>query len=676
MKISLEWLKEYLPGELDPQVAADALTHGGLNVDAIEQVDNDTVLEVEVTSNRGDCLSHIGVARELAALLGRDFRDVKPQATESADPASSAVSVRIDAPELCPHYTARVIRGVKVQPSPAWLARRLTAVGLRPINNVVDVTNYVLFEMGQPLHAFDYARLSGGANNKQIIVRQARRGEKLMTIDGKDQPIAPPMLVIADADVPVALAGVMGGKATEVSDGTTDVLLESARFDPLSVRKTARALQMRSDSSYRFERGIDPTLPERASLRAAQLIRQTAGGTLCRGVVAAGSPTYSPRQVVLRLSRMQQLLGVALPTDGAIAALSRLGLNPVLDGGAIKVTVPSWRLDLGIEADLIEEVARVLGYDKIPQRDEISIRVAPPQPEIVTTETIRQSLIASGYFEAITFSFVSDGLRSDFMPAGEGDSATALRADATVRKDNATLRPSLLPGLLEAVRRNESVGTAGARLFEIGSTFLAGAGGKVIERRRLGLVGSDDYREVRGAVESLLARLDADRTIAVIPENKPGFARGACGRIDWADKPIGYIGRIDRAIADKLSLRELPAVAELDLLALLSGAKHVPQQRALPKFPAVRRDLSLDLDENVKFDKVAATIHSVKPENLEDVEYVTTYRGKPLEAGKKSVTVTLVFRSSEGTLTSEQADAALSKVIDAAKSQLGATLRM
>src|SRR5437762_1251495 len=305
MKISLEWLRDSLPHPPDAQTAADALTHGGLPVETIDRYGEDTVIDVEVTSNRGDCLSHVGVGRELSALLNREFRQAQPGAPEAGTAASSVTSVQIEATDLCPHYTARVIRNVRIRPSPAWMARRLESVGVRPINNVVDVTNYVMFEMGQPLHAFDFDRLEG----RRIVVRRARKGEKLVSIDGRERELTTDMLVIADAARPVALAGAMGGRDSEVSDGTTNILLESARFDPLSVRRTARALAMKSDSSYRFERGIDPTLAERASLRAAQLILQTAGGELLGGMVAAGASGYQPKRLTVRLARLRELLG-------------------------------------------------------------------------------------------------------------------------------------------------------------------------------------------------------------------------------------------------------------------------------------------------------------------------------------------------------------------------------
>ncbi|MDB5295818.1 MAG: phenylalanyl-tRNA synthetase, beta subunit, partial [Phycisphaerales bacterium] len=325
MKIALSWLADYLPGPLAADAAADALTHGGFPVELIEQVAGDTVIDVEVTSNRGDCLSHVGVARELAALLDRPFRDVAPAAAESPTPASTAAAVRIDTADLCPHYTARVIRGVTVGPSPDWLCRRLEAVGLRPVNNVVDVTNYVMFELGQPLHAFDLDALSGPGGVARVVVRRAAAGETLITIDGKTAELRPDQLVIAagrsdgdgGAGRPVALAGVMGGKETEVTAGTTNILLESARFDPLAVRRAARAV-VRSDSSYRFERGIDPLVTDKASLRAAELILQVAGGELLGGVVSAGTGERPDKVLTLRLDRLRRVLGVSFPPNQVV----------------------------------------------------------------------------------------------------------------------------------------------------------------------------------------------------------------------------------------------------------------------------------------------------------------------------------------------------------------------
>ena len=672
MKTSLEWLSPYLPGPLTAEAAAESLTHGGLPVELIETMGTDTVIDVEVTSNRSDCLSVIGVARELAALLNREFVDlILPPDPVKGGVASDTglTAVGIDAPDLCPHYTARVIRGVKIGPSPTWMQRRLAAIGVRSVNNVVDVTNYVMFEMGQPLHAFDFDKLEG----KQINVRRAKAGEKLTSLDGHERELSPEMLVIADAVRPVALAGVMGGRDSEVTDATVNILLESARFDPLSIRSTARRLAMGSDSSYRYERGIDPTLPERAALRAALLIIETAGGKLAGPLVAAGSSGYSPKNLWLRLARLKQVIGVEFPAHQVVEALHRLRLSPVLRGERIDVIVSSYRLDLNHEIDLVEEAARVIGYQHIPVREEISLRVAPADPIQKAMEMIRSTLVAGGYFEAMTFTFVTDALAAAFLPPEAGGLP---RTDARVRKADAQLRPSLLPGLLEAVRRNETTGTLGAKLFETGSTFWLNNQGNVVENQQLGLVGSTDYRAVRGLIETLLFRLDAHREIKITPIDRPGYAGGACGRIEWGNELLGYIGKVNRAIATQLSLREMPVIAELELPVLLAGAQHVPQLHALPRFPAVRRDLSLVVSEATRYEQLASLLSEVKPDGLEAVDYVTTYRGKPLDAGVKSVTITLVFRSPTTTLTSEAVESSVQRVVEAAKEKLGAVLRV
>lgn len=673
MKISLQWLEEYLGKGIVAEQAAEALMNGGFPVEHIDRVGDDTVLDVEVTSNRGDCLSHRGVARELAALLNKESRAVPgPQrggdAPAQLESAVKFASVAIEATDLCPHYMARIIRNVKIGPSPEWMQKRLMAVGVRPINNVVDVTNYVMFEVGQPLHAFDLDKLGGS----KIIVRRARAGEKITSIDGHERALEPAMLVIADTDRPVALAGVMGGKDTEVTETTTNILLESARFDPLSVRSTARALAMKSDSSYRFERGIDPLLPAFAAQRAGELIVQIAGGELLRDPLVAGSTGFGGRQVDVRLEQIPRILEVTFSIEQILEALRRQHLSPELLGDRVMCQIPSWRLDINLEVDLIEEVARTLGYDKIPTRQEISIRLAPAQPELEAIDTIRASLVAAGYFESLTFSWVTDALAMDFAPA---EAKGLPRAEHSVRKADGQLRPSLLPGLLESIRRNENVGTSGARLFEMGAVFWLNEAGTVVEKRQLALVGSEDYREVRGAVEGMLRKLHRHKMVQVKPANYPGFVSGAGGAIEWAGQVVGHIGKIDPAVVSKIDLRSAPCAAQLDVAALLAGMAKETTLDPLPRFPAVRRDLSLIVADSVAYEQIDSLVRNLKPEMMEDLEYVTTYRGKPLEKGQKSVTITLVFRSPNSTLTAEQVESSVQKIIELAGKELGATLR-
>ncbi|HZK82267.1 MAG TPA: hypothetical protein VFC46_14395, partial [Humisphaera sp.] len=410
-------------------------------------------------------------------------------------------------------------------------------------------------------------------------------------------------------------------------------------------------------------------LPIRASKRAAELILQIAGGKLAGGLVEAGSSGWAPKKLSLRLPRIKQVLGIDLPAAEVVDALRRDHLQPVLRDNHVECSIPSYRLDLNIEVDLIEEVARIAGYDKVPVREEISIRLTQADPGAAAVEAIRSTLVAGGYFESVTFSFVSDALAQDFVPPQASKNNPLMRAEHSVRKADAHLRPSILPGLLESVRHNESAGVAEPRLFEIGSTFWNAAAGQPIEHRCVALVGANAVSDVRGVVETMLARLNSTKAIKVIPDERQGFARGACGRIEWGGEPVGFLGKIDRAVTEKLSLREIPAGAELELEPLLAGMLRTPQLTPLPKFPAIRRDLSLVVPEPVRYEKIETLIRGQKAPNMQDLQYVTTYRGKPLEKGQKSVTVTLVFRSLTETLTGEGVEASMQRVVDAAKQQ-------
>lgn len=666
MKVSHEWLGQMISPLPSPTQLGEALTLGGLPVEVIEAVGTDTMLDVEVTSNRSDCLSHQGVARELAALLDLTFKPVAISPPLSDAPAP--LTLAIENTRLCPHYAARLIRGVRVGPSPAWIVKRLETIGLRSINNIVDITNYVMMELGHPLHAFDFAHLAGG----KIVVRTARPGETLVTLDGTERKLEPWMLGICDAEKPAALAGVMGGEVSGVTESTTDILLESARFDPMLIRKTARQLAMASDSSYRFERGLDPTLTRRASDRAASLIVELAGGSVVGPIVEAGAESHVPVSVTMRVPRLQKLLGVDWSVDRCVGALARLGFAPKVSGDSVIVAVPSSRLDVRIEADVIEETARVVGYDQIPLRDEVSVKLQPRDERKASVDLIRRTLNAAGFFEALTFSFIADNLVDLFTH----DEATALHTiDPRARKADNRLRPSVLPGLVESIRRNQDNGVAGARLFEIASAFWIGAGGASVERRVVALAGECDYATMAGTVTRLLNTLEGLRDVKIEPAARAGFGQGACGRVLWGGEVAGHVGLADRAVVDRAGLRDRIALAELTLDVLVRATQHVPQLKPLPRFPAVRRDLSLVLPERAQFASIESLVHQLKLDSLESVEHVTTYRGKPLDKGSKSVTIQLVFRKPDATLTSDQVDGQVARVIESATKQLGATLR-
>ena len=669
MNVSYNWLKDYIETDLGYVEAAKVLTRIGLNVDSLEDLpDGDGVLDVEVTQNRPDCLGHVGVARELAAALGTRVRLPEVTFPESDEACADAVGVQIEDLDLCPLYTARVVRGVKVGPSPDWLARRLEAVGVRPVNNIVDVTNYVLMETGQPLHAFDLAGIRDG----RIIVRCARDGEHFVAIDHTEHDLTPQRLVIADATHAVALAGVMGGAETEISDSTTAVLLEAAVFDPLSIRNTSRALAMMSESSFRFERRVDPCGTDWASRRACQLMVEAAGGVVARGVVAVGAPLPEPVELVLRVPRIETLLGVAVPGDVAADILAHLECE-VLEATAerIRVRVPSWRPDLEREVDLIEEVARHHGYDKIPEGRRTPITISAPTKAERVREIVGHVLTAAGYFEAVTFSFTGRARAVRFR-------ASDVTADPlTCRGTTLALRESLLAGVMESLRVNRGAGEADAKLFEVAKRFVPVEGQQLPrEEQMLALAGPDDFATVRGVVEAVLDALRLGGRIAFAATDRyPDLEPGAAAEIELDAKPLGMIGRATEEAAEAFDLDEPPVVAEIRYERLVEAADLEPTAEPLPHFPAITRDLALIVDEAVTWADVERAVAAAEVLELEFLEPVDVYRGKQVPPGKKSVAVRLILRSPDATLTHEQADEMQARILAALDETVGAVLR-
>jgi phenylalanyl-tRNA synthetase beta chain len=663
MWTSTLWLRDYLDPVPPLAEAAELLTMAGFPVEEFRQVNGRDVMDVEITSNRPDLFCHVGVARELAALTGHPFKSPKLQSQRFDQNAS--IEVAIEDPEGCPHYTGRVIRGVTIGHSPEWMQQRLLDVGLRPINNVVDVTNFVLFELGQPLHAFNLDKLQGS-----VVVRRALDGESIKTLDGTDRKLLASDLVITDDSGPIALAGVMGGEATEVSETTVDIFLESARFDPLSVRKTSRRLKLMSDSSFRFERGLDPTLAHRAGERAAGLIAESAGGTIEEGVSEAGVEGMKPKDLTMRWSALPRLLGVDFDRDRIVSAFEKLGLSPSPDDGGVTCTVPTHRLDLNIEVDLVEEAARIIGYDAIPTRDHITIEVEPENPRLKVENLIRDLLTAAGHDEAITFSFIGDDLRDAFVAEG----TKLRRVDPNVRKADGHLRPMIVPGLLQAVRHNETVGNGPTAFFELGDVFWQ-QGDQEHEVRRLGIVGGS-FAELRGRIEMVLRRLDPASDVDVEPATRVGFEAGATGAVRWGTSIIGHVGLVDAKLRKTLDLDYSPAMAELDLDDLITGYRPSVAGEKMSRFPAAQRDVSLVVNEDLAYAKLASLAQAGEAmPDLVRVLHSGTYRGKPLEKGTKSVTLTLVFQRDDETVPREVADAQVEHFVDRCKAEFQATLR-
>lgn len=686
MKTSLDWLNSYLDRPALPDEVEDLLTRQGLPIDSrVKTAHNDELLDVEVTSNRTDCLSHIGLAREVAAGSGRQL--VWPQAyqrfvTRRVDDAlpgagplpgdlPAGVSVRNDEPQLCPLYTARVIRDVRVGPSPAWLVRRLETVGLRSVNNVVDITNFVLLEIGQPLHAFDLDKLAGA----QLVVRCARKNEPFVAIDGSRHVLSAGMLVIADAQKPVAVAGVMGGLDSEVTESTRHILLESAMFDPLAVRRTSRGLKLASDSSYRFERGIDPWGVEAASSRAAELIIELAGGTLAQGVFRSGQIQTAPRQVIMRLSRCNQLLGLELSPNRVVELLGCLDLEPKYNpaDGTIACAVPSFRRDLEREVDLIEEVARLQGFESVPVYEKISIVAQPQTPAVTARQKLGQILAAHSWHETLNFTFLGAKFGQPFLNPDD----QPVLVDDERRKAEPMLRPSVIPSLLLCRKSNQDVGNRDVTLFETASTWRRQPN-KIIESRRLGVVcDADDpqhaLRRLRAAVEDLVEQLTDLAALEVQPLAVP--ACSVAGRVTLAGRDLGWLGLLDPAVQRLFDLAAPVAAAELDLDLLLASYPPTIAVRELARFPVVERDLSLIVSDEVSWAQLHGQIRDLRLEFLEELRFLDVYHGKPIPPGSKSVSLRLLFRDPAGTLRREQVDAQVARAVAALEQSLGALLR-
>jgi len=670
MKISLDWLREYVDLDNSAEEIAARLSNLGFPIENIEKSGNDTVLDVEITSNRGDCLSHIGIARELAASYEKPLKIPPADIQETSSSVEDLISIRIDEPELCPRYTARLITGVKVGPSPAWMVQRLEAAGMRSVNNVVDATNYAMLEHGQPPHAFDYEKIRG----RQIIVRRAVSGERIISIDGTDCPLQDWMIVIADAERPIAIGGVMGGLETEITEKTTAILLEEASFDPVSIRRTSRRLGLPSEASFRFERRVDTENIDWASRRCAQLIVQVAGGQIARGVVDNYPKKTKPAPVRMRLSRLKHLLGIEIPSEKVLRIFSGLGLNPQTEGKEVIVcTPPSWRHDLLREADLIEEAARCYGYDKVPVESKIRIVAVPVDQREKIVQKIRAFLNGCGFFETMNITFIDKQTAEWFSPTSPADH---LAVSDIARKSVNLLRQNLIGSLLNTMRSNYHAGNIPCRIYELADTFLPADANQVLplEKPKLALAADMDFQEFRGVLEGLLDRL-AYTSGRFQPARWKWSQAGT--EIYVGEKSVGLAGIVEDTIARRLDLdKGMVCAAELDLETLIElAAKAKPVAKPLPRFPAIKRDLSLILDEAIPWARIEEAIQSVAPAELEEIRFGGLYRGKPIPAGKKSLTVSLRFRDEDGTLRHEQVDQFEQTILSTLQERFQAELR-
>ncbi len=694
MNISYNWLKDLINIELSADETAAALTRVGLAVEGIHAFGDDKVFDIDLTSNRPDCLSHLGVARELRVITGNAF-PAKPRSREEdaaeAVPFPSLLApdvVKIEDPDLCYRFTARIIRGVKIGPSPEWLVKRLESVGERSINNVADITNYVMLELGQPMHAFDLDKLA----EKRIVVRRAKPGEGITTLDEVERKLDESMLTICDAEKPVAVGGVMGGLESSITESTVNVLLEVAYFDRSSIRHTSRKLGLATEASYRFERGVDIENLSRASDRAAELIVELAGGRLDDFVDVYPNRLTAPVVVSNDISRaVRRLTGLDVPVNECLRILTGLGItSEKQDDSSLRFTSPTWRHDIAIEEDLVEEVARHAGYENIANELPPAFEAGEYQASEARKKLLRQKLADIGFDEAISYSFIDTKFDGQYEPVPGivdeklDDKFVTLRdsvIEAAVR-----MRPTLLPGLLDSIRFNLNHQRRDLKLFEIGKIFANSAGENSMPAERevfgLAITGGEllqkhlepvralDFYDAKGAVEAALEAVgfpSAEFRVSEIDHLRLGQSAGVY--IDGG--LVGSVGRLNEAISASYKFRAPVFVAEIDLEAVLARNTAGVFYHPLPKYPSVVRDVSFIVGRDTTFDTVRDAVVDQGSDICRNIGFVDVFEGKGVADGKRSLTVRFEYRSDERTLVEDEVADAHGRILETLGNTLG-----
>jgi phenylalanyl-tRNA synthetase beta chain len=698
MKALYDWLKEFAELTLTPEELRARLSLAGIAVEGLAQTAAGPLLDIDLTINRPDCLGHYGIAREAATLERKRVRPVEVKLSEAADMAAKATRVEIECPELCGRYTARVLRGVKIGPSPAKLRQRLEALGQDSINNVVDATNYMMLELGQPMHAFDFDRLG----ERRIVVRRARAGEKMRTLDGAERTLTPEMCVIADAARAVAVAGVMGGAESEIGAATRNVLLESAWFDPISIRRTSKTLGLRSEASTRFERGADIEMAERASRRCAALIQEIAGGEILAGVVDVYPGRREPLRLELSRKEFLRVMGSDVPDEEIEAILEALGFAPRrVDSGRDtaksllamwECRQPSWRQDVAREVDLIEEVARHYGFEKFPPRLHASRQPAARLPHAEAFDRLRERLIGLGYREIVSIPLINAADDSRFA----GDIVAPVAIANPLAEDASRLRSNGLASMAQALAWNLNHGQRNVRLFEAGRAYRWKDG--ATEEMPILTLGATGLAREKGVAESEreygFADLKGD--LDQIGELGGGLDWYSAAPAGWqhparsgqfaALKPLetyrkpalGTAGELSKRVAERFKLRQPVFLAELELTpfyAAYEAAKAARSYRPISRFPAVERDFSLVLQDGTSFSAVREAISALQIPELVSIEARDLFRGKHVSAGHFSLLVNVTFQSRETTLTESQVNESSARIVGTLEKRLGATLR-
>jgi len=706
MRVVYNWLKDFVEVAATPPELASRLALSGTNIAGVENSPHGHVIDTEVSSNRPDCLGHYGIAREVGAIYKLPLKHVAPKPQEAAAKASDAVKVEIQSPELCGRFTARVIRNVKIQPSPKWLKDRLEASGVASIGNVVDISNYVMLELGHPLHTFDYDKV----RDHRIAVRRAKPGEKMRTLDGVERQLDSNICMISDGDGSraIGIGGIMGGAETEISFSTKNVLIECAWFEPVAIRRAARFLKLHTEASTRFGRGADPEMAELASRRAAELILQLAGGELLAGVVDNYPGKRAPKKIRVTRAEILRVMGADVPDKEVEASLGALGFAPVridqnrgAEGSLLaawECTQPSWRAEVERDIDLIEEIARIYGLDKFPPRLPAARQGAARLPHYEAETRLRERLIGLGYREILTIPHVAEERDALFRPEG----VAPARLSNPLSEEANVLRSTGIVTMAAALEWNLNHGQRNARLFEIGRHYRlndpAGRAGEKIEsaETRVLTIGATGEAREKGLYDvardfsfaDLKGDLDAIGALAAgftWSDGGPNWMHaGRCGNISAlggnaiSKTPLGVAGQLARRVAENLKLRQDVFLAELELdpvYAAMRAAKEARRYEPLPRFPAVERDFSLLLADGTKFSDVTKLIQSLGIAEIRSIEATDLFRGKNVPAGKYSLLVRVTLQSREATLTDAQISDFSGKIISALGKTLGAQLR-
>jgi phenylalanyl-tRNA synthetase beta chain len=681
MKISIEWLKDYVEINESPEKLKEDLSMIGLLVESMTEVQGTVVLEIEVTSNRPDCLSYIGIAREVAALYHRPLR--LPSMQEKLSIPSDRIPCQIEIwdEDLCPRYVGLVLDGIKVGVSPDWMRRRLEAAGMRPLNNVVDITNYVLLEMGHPLHAFDYDVLRQG----KIVVARARQGVRFQTLDSAERELDGEMLTINDGEGPVAIAGVMGGMNSEISLSTARVLLESAYFNPSSIRRTSKKLGLSTEASYRFERGSDWENTVPAIARACSLIEQFAGGKIAGSLKDVYPRKKDPVRIILQQRNVKALLGVNLPGEFIESTLR--GLNFSLTPGANQsweVICPTYRADMELEADLIEELARFYGYGNIPATLPPSKTIGIHSPIYRLENSIREMMSGQGYYEAVNLSFAGESDHLEFPPL-QGERA-AVRNPLT--EDTQFMRTSLAPGLVRSAKRNFNYGQRMVRLFELGKVYYIGPDGIPVERNVLGILGtggfanqnwkntvaSYDFFHLKGSLSSLLQGLRIP-SFEIEPAAIGWLNATESAILKIGEETAGAFGSLSVSLEEKYKLKQPVYIAEIDFECIARHAFSLPSYDPLPKYPSADRDISIVVARDLAFQTIHKGISRLGIPELLQIQLIDAYEGEKIPEGKVSLTLRLTFQDCERTLTVDRVQDFIDTVLSFLSKNYGAGLR-